>query len=164
MSDPLLTRRRAQLPSIEMIDLPSFESDISTATGAITEMTGGRACPFDIKRVYWIHGCRAGEIRGRHAHRSLSQLMVAMAGSFQVTLSDEYRGKTYRLDTPRRGLLVGPGYWRSIRVESAASVLMVAASAPFEEADYIRDRAEFLAYRKNLRAAWERSELRPAAV
>jgi hypothetical protein len=49
-------------------------------------------------------------------------------------------------------------------VESAASVLMVAASAPFEEADYIRDRAEFLAYRKNLRAAWERSELRPAAV
>lgn len=106
------------------------------------------ACPFDIKRVYWIHGARDGEIRRRHAHRTLWQLMIAVAGSFGIAITGRGTAKKFLLDSPRQGLLLGPGYWRTIRVRSAGAVLLVAASAPFDEADYIRSHAEFRAFRK----------------
>jgi hypothetical protein len=146
-------KRRADTPiAATLIDLHTIESETRNAYGAITEVTGGEACPFDIKRMYWIYGARAGEVRGRHAHRSLQQLMVAVAGVFEIVVSNGTRSETFRLDTPRRGLLLEPGYWRVIRVVDAASVLLVAASAPFDEADYIRSLAEFKAYRKSLAA------------
>lgn len=137
---------------VRLLDLPTIDSQTRGAYGAITVLTGGDACPFDIKRVYWLHGARDGELRGRHAHKTLWQMMVAVAGSFEIAISGDGKAKTFRLDSPRQGLLLGPGYWRTIRVRSAGSVLLVAASAPFDEADYIRSHAEFRAFRKTLGA------------
>ena len=44
--------------------------------------------PFDVKRVYYLYDVPGGESRGAHAHRDLSQFMVAASGSFRVTLDD----------------------------------------------------------------------------
>jgi hypothetical protein len=139
------------LPSpVRLVDLPTIDSQTGGANGAITVLTGGKVCPFDIKRVYWLHGTYAGEIRGRHAHKTLWQLMIAVSGSFEITISNGGRAQTFLLDKPRRGLFVGPMCWRIIRVKSDSSVLLVAASAPFDESDYIRSYAEFRAFRKTL--------------
>jgi hypothetical protein len=148
---PTLSHRDVSPSSpAELIDLPTIDSQTRGAKGAITVLTGGMTCPFEIKRVYWVHGARNGEIRGRHAHKTLWQLMIAVGGSFEIAISDGRRTRTFLLDSPRRGLLLGPGYWRTIRVRSASSVLLVAVSAPFEETDYIRSYAEFRAFRKAL--------------
>ena len=48
----------------------------------------GDTLPFDVKRVYYLYDVPGGESRGAHAHRDLSQLMVAASGSFRVTLDD----------------------------------------------------------------------------
>jgi hypothetical protein len=133
-----------------LVDLPTIDSQTRGANGAITVLTGGEICPFDIKRVYWIHGTRDGETRGRHAHRTLWQLMIAVAGSFEIAISKGGKVQKFQLDSPRRGLLLGPGYWRTIRVCGASSVLLVAASAPFDEADYIRNYADFRTFHKKL--------------
>ncbi len=136
-----------------IVDLPTISSDVEGATGAITVLTGLEDCPFDIKRVYWIHGASVGEVRGQHAHRSLSQLLVAVAGVFEIDITGDGGLQTFRLETPRRGLLLRPGYWRVIRVISPDSVLMVAASAAFNEADYIRNFDDFRAFRALLKRA-----------
>ena len=78
--------------------------------------------------------------------------MVAVAGSFEIAISSGGKAETFVLDSPRQGLLLGPGYWRTIRVRDERSVLIVATSAPFDEADYIRSYAEFRAFRKTLAA------------
>lgn len=149
------TRRDDPPIAARLIELHTIESETPDAYGAITEITGGQACPFDIKRVYWIYGARADEERGHHAHRTLQQLMIAVAGAFEIVISNGIRSETFLLDSPRRGLLLEPGYWRTIRVIGMDSILLVAASAPFSEGDYIRDHDEFLAYRESLRAGGE---------
>jgi hypothetical protein len=137
---------------VRLIDLPTIDSHSRGANGAITVLTSGEACPFEIKRVYWVHGTRDGEIRGRHAHKTLWQLMIALGGSFEIAILGGEKAETFLLDSPRQGLLLAPGYWRTIRVRSSSSVLLVAASAPFDEADYIRSYADFLAFRKDMSA------------
>ena len=108
-------------------------------------------CPFAIARVYWLHDLREGESRGHHAHKALSQAFVAASGAFHIELDDGHRKNEYRLDKPDVALFVPPKLWRTIRVLREHSVLVVMASAPYDEADYIRDYAEFLRFTRHLR-------------
>jgi hypothetical protein len=49
------------------------------------------------------------------------------------------------LDDPATGLLLPPMVWHEMSHFSADCVLLVAASAPYDEGDYIRDYRDFLA-------------------
>lgn len=103
--------------------------------------------PFEIKRVYWTYDVPAGEARGGHAHRDLQQLIIAVNGSFVVNLDDGKGHKeSYHLNHPWEGLHIGPGVWRTLDDFSSGSVCMVLASELFDEADYIYDYDEFVAY------------------
>ena len=51
------------------------------------------------------------------------------------------------LDSPARGLLVGPGLWREMRDFSADAVLLVLADAEYDASDYVRDRDQFVRLR-----------------
>jgi hypothetical protein len=136
--------------TVRLIDLPTMESETPAAKGMITVLTSLVDCPFEIKRVYWIHGTRRGEIRGRHAHRTLWQFMVALTGSFEIKISAGRVAENFLLASPRQGLLLGPGYWRIIRSQSHDSLLLVAASDIFDESDYIRSYVDFLRFRKGM--------------
>ena len=46
-----------------------------------------------------------------------------------------------------RALLVPPGIWAEQVYEGDDTVLMVLCDLPYDEADYIRDYTEFLAFR-----------------
>jgi hypothetical protein len=48
------------------------------------------------------------------------------------------------LDSQAKGLLIGPGLWREMHDFSPDCVLMVFADAEYDEADYIRDREQFI--------------------
>lgn len=101
--------------------------------------------PFPIRRVYWIFKTVSDAVRGRHAHKALWQLMSCPVGRCTVTLEDGDGRKDYLLDGGTMGLLVGPGVWREMRDFSPDCVLVVLASLPFDESDYVRDYAEFQA-------------------
>jgi dTDP-4-dehydrorhamnose 3,5-epimerase-like enzyme len=133
--------------SAELVDLPTIDSGTEGAIGVITIVERGATCPFDVKRLYWIHGAGKDEVRGNHAHRTLSQLIVAVAGKFEIITEHAEGERRFVLDTPRRGLLIRPGVWRTIHVRSDGAVLLVAASAEYDEADYIRDYDEFLRFK-----------------
>lgn len=111
--------------------------------GSLVAIEGGRDVPFDIARVYYLFGS-VGSPRGFHAHRELRQLMICVAGSCHVTLDDGKARAKYLLDAPDKALAIDPITWREISDMSADSCLLVIASAPFDESDYIADYETFL--------------------
>lgn len=120
----------------------------SERKGNLSVVENGVTLPFDVKRVYYLYDVPGGESRGSHAHKTLSQLIVAASGSFRVTLDDGSVKRTFFLNRPYQGLLVHPGLWRDLEDFSSGAVCMVLASDIYKEEDYIRDYDEFVAYRK----------------
>ncbi|MDB5971546.1 MAG: WxcM-like protein [Hydrocarboniphaga sp.] len=102
---------------------------------------------FPIRRVYWTFDIPSQAVRAGHAHRALQQVYVAASGSFEVLLDDGERQSSIRLYRPDQGLLLVPGIWREISHFSSNACLLVIASELYDEADYIRDHADFLAGR-----------------
>jgi hypothetical protein len=73
--------------------------------------------------------------------------MICSYGTVQVDCSDGAASASFVLDRGDCGLLVPPGIWAAETFQAAESVLLVICDRPFEEADYIRDRSSFRAWR-----------------
>lgn len=129
-----------------MIELDKHHSD---RKGNITVVENNLIVPFEVKRVYYLYDVPGGEARGSHAHKNLSQLIVAVSGSFKVTLDDGHVKRTYVLNRPYQGLYVLPGIWRDLDDFSSGSVCMVLASDIYDENDYIRNYKEFRKFKSN---------------
>jgi len=129
------------LSDCRMVDLPK----ISDPRGNLTFIEGQRHVPFDIQRVYYLYDVPGGAERGGHAHVALSQLIIAMSGSFDVKLDDGTEKKTFHLNRSYNGLYVCPMIWRELDNFSSGAVCMVLASNMYDEADYYREYDDFLA-------------------
>ena len=116
---------------------------ISDPRGNLTPIESFLDVPFQIQRVYYLYDVPGGASRGGHAHRKLQQLIVAVSGSFDVTLYDGHEKVSFQLNRSYFGLLVAPMTWREIDNFSSASVCMVLASELYCEDDYYRDMKEF---------------------
>lgn len=131
-----------RLRTLAQIEAP--EPDVS---GRIVVLDVAETLPFAVRRVYWIHGMREGEARGAHAHRRLIQAMVAVTGRVRIAFDDGQSRSEFLLDRPDRYLIVPPGLWRDFTALDSGTTLLVLASDPYDEADYIRDYDEFVAFR-----------------
>ena len=128
-----------------IIELDQHHSD---RKGNISVVQNGDTVPFDVKRVYYLYDVPGGESRGAHAHKELSQLIVAASGSFRVILDDGCGKRTIFLNRPYQGLYLKPGIWRDLNDFSSGAVCMVLASEKYDPEDYIRDYDEFLRFRE----------------
>jgi dTDP-4-dehydrorhamnose 3,5-epimerase-like enzyme len=124
----------------KLIELPK----ITDPRGNLTFIEGMRHIPFAIRRVYYTYDVPGGADRGGHAHKALEQLIVAMSGSFDVTLDDGRNKRKYHLNRSYQGLYVCPMIWRDLDNFSSGSVCMVLASDLYEASDYYRDYTEFV--------------------
>lgn len=124
----------------KIIELPKF----SDPRGNLTFIEGMRHIPFEIRRVYYTYDVPGGADRGGHAHKALHQLMIAMSGSFDVTLDDGRSKKKFHLSRSYQGLYICPMIWRHLDNFSSGSVSMVLASNIYEASDYFRDYDEFM--------------------
>ena len=126
----------------DIITLPR----ITDPRGNLTVAEGNSVVPFDIKRAYWVYDVPGGESRGGHAHKRLKQLVIALSGSFTVTLDNGRERTTVLLNHPWQGLIIETNIWRTLDDFSSGAVCLVLASDHFEEDDYIYDYDEFLKY------------------
>lgn len=127
---------------IEIINLPK----ITDPRGNLTVAEQMENVPFEIKRAYWVYDVPAGESRGGHAHKRLKQFVVALSGSFHVTLDNGYEREKVLLNHPYQGLLIETNTWRTLDDFSSGAVCLVLASELYEEDDYIYDYEDFLKY------------------
>lgn len=128
------------LSNCKIVDLPK----IADPRGNLTFIEGERNIPFDIKRVYYLYDVPGGATRAGHGHKTLQQLIIAMSGSFDVTLDDGTERQRYHLNRSYNGLYVCSMMWREIDNFSSGSVCMVLASDFFDESDYFRYYDDFL--------------------
>lgn len=129
----------------KIIELPK----IIDPRGNLTVAESIKNIPFDIKRVYWVYDVPSGEHRGGHAHKQCKELLVAVSGSFTVTLDDGNEKHTYLLNHPYQGLFIDVNIWRTLDDFSSGAVCLVLASERFEEEDYIRDYNDYMEYVKD---------------
>ncbi len=132
------------LADCRIIELPK----IHDPHGNLTFVQNDDQLPFAMQRVYYVYDVPGGAERGGHAHKNLHQFIVAMSGSFDITLDDGKDKKTFHLARSYYGLYVCPMIWREIDNFSSGSVLMCLASEKYDETDYYRSYDEFM------RARW----------
>lgn len=103
--------------------------------------------PYPIKRVYYLYDVPSDSARGGHAHKEQLAFLIALSGSFVVTLDDGTDKKEILLNKPDKGLLIPTGIWRELNDFSSGAVCLSISSGEFDEEDYIRDYPEFLKYK-----------------
>ena len=123
----------------KIIDLPKIEDP----RGNLTFIEGNIHIPFDFKRVYWIYDVPGGEFRGSHAFKKNNEFIIALSGSFDVTLDNGETKKNFSLNRSYYGLYVPNMIWRSIENFSTNALCMILASENYSKDDYIRDYNEF---------------------
>lgn len=131
----------SRLARCKILNLPK----ISDPRGSLSFIEGSNHIPFGIQRVYYLYDVPGGAERGGHAHKELSQLIIAISGSFDIHLDDGLTKKTIHLNRSYEGLYVCPMIWREIDNFSSGAVCLVLASNAYDEADYYRDYQAFLA-------------------
>jgi hypothetical protein len=137
--DSAVRSRRGNLEAVHWIDLRSH----SDARGTLTVVESAMDVPFAIQRVYYIHGVRGP--RGGHAHRDTSQIVAAVAGACDMTLSDGLNERTFTLDDPAKGLYVCPMLFIRMESFSEGAVILVMANTHYEKSRSIYSWDEYLA-------------------
>ncbi len=112
--------------------------------GKLIAVEGGIDSPFEIKRVYWIYDTLPEIERGKHSHKNLEQIIVAVSGSCEFVLDDGKTKETVILDRPNLGLYIGKNIWRVMKNFSGECKLVVFASDYYDEKEYIRNYDKFL--------------------
>ncbi len=143
--DKLANHRHARLNDCRIISLNRHHH----ANGNLTAVNNGVELPFDVQRTFYIYDVPGGAERGGHSHYTSQQFIIAISGSFDVTVDDGDTQFTYTLNRPYQGLLVVPGIWNRLHNFSSGSVCLVLNSHHFDEADYVRDYNQFLELKRN---------------
>ena len=99
--------------------------------------------PFAINRVYYLYDVPSDSFRGGHAHKEQQSVIIALSGSFEVLVDDGNTKKRIMLNKPNQGLYIPTQIWREIDNFSSGAVCLVLSSTEYDEAEYIRDYAEF---------------------
>jgi UDP-2-acetamido-3-amino-2,3-dideoxy-glucuronate N-acetyltransferase len=135
---------RVGLDAVKLIDIRNYPD----VNGNLAFVEGGKDLPFQIARAFYVYGVHPGDVRGQHAHRRCHQFLICVHGSVEVVCDDGASKKSFALDSPLKGLHIPPSIWAEQRYASSETMLMVLADRLFEEADYIREYAAFLIYRR----------------
>jgi hypothetical protein len=123
----------------KIIELAKMADD----RGNLSFIEGFKEIPFEIKRVYWIHDVPGGEMRGGHSFKTQEEFIVALSGSFNVSLDDGECEANYLLSRSYYGLHVSSGIWREMNDFSTNSLALVLSSTSYSPNDYIYDRETF---------------------
>lgn len=138
------------LPTVDSLNPVAFRCH-RDERGALVALDLPSAVPFPVARIFWIYDAPAGTARGSHAHKICQQFLVCVTGSVSVEVFDGSAERAIPL-TEGQAVHVPPGIFATERYLAPGSVLMVFCDRPYEPADYLTNRAAFLAHRREMEA------------
>jgi len=100
--------------------------------GALVAFEQNRNLPFKVERVFTIEVEEAGVSRGGHAN-SCDELIVCLSGSVIVDVDNGDERKSIRLGTKSESVWIGAGILINLRHFDPRTVLLVFASALYED-------------------------------
>lgn len=128
------------MESPRIIQLPK----IFDKRGNLSFFENCKQIPFQLERVYWIYDVPGGELRGSHAFKEQQEFIVAISGSFDITVHNGYEEQTFSMNRSYYGLYIPKMVWRRIDNFSTNSLALIVSDRKFDENDYIRDFEEFI--------------------
>lgn len=128
-----------------MFNLIEFESH-GDDRGSLISIEEIKSIPFNIKRVYFLFDTKREVVRGLHAHKNLSQVLICLSGSFKLTLDNGKKRDSKVLKSPNIGVLIESYIWREMTDFSEDCVILVIANENYDENDYIRNYDDFLSH------------------
>lgn len=121
----------------------TFKGHHDAEYGDLIPIEAFKDIPFSIKRIYYIYNVPDNTRRGFHSHYDLEQMLICVKGSVKILTKTPFESKETLLDSPDKGLYIGPMIWREMYDFSEDAVLLVLASELYTPADYIRDYNEY---------------------
>ena len=118
--------------------------DFGDERGKLVVIEGGQAIPFDIQRVFYIYGSDPTVVRGEHANRESEFVLINVAGTSKVRITDGKEEFIVELNKPMMGVYIPKMIWKDMYDFSADSVLLVLASTHYDGKEYIRNYEEYL--------------------
>ncbi len=129
-----------EINRVEIISIPEHKD----FRGGLSIIENG-ILPFEMKRVFYLYDVPRDSFRGKHAHIEHYTFLVAINGSFDVTLIDiEGNTEIINLNKPSEGLLIPNMVWHELNNFTNGAVCLVIASDIHKEEDYVRDFEEFI--------------------
>ena len=133
-----------ELSGARLIDLPV----IPDVRGKLSFLQHPDHLPFIIRRTFWIYDVPGDGVRGGHAYHRQVELIIALSGSFRVTVDNGYQETDYYLRRPDKGLLIPALTWRSMHDFSTNSLSLHLSDSRYDASDYIRD---YETYKENIK-------------
>ncbi len=127
------------MTNVSLVDLKVIED----ARGKMIPLEYPKQLNFPLNRIYYIYDVDNNQTRGCHSHNKLDQLLIAVKGEVNILVKTPFEEKIVKLDSPSKGLYIGPMIWREMFDFSEDCVLLVLASELYDEKDYIRDYREY---------------------
>ena len=129
----------------ELYKLLQF-ADYGDERGTLVVIEGNdkRGVPFDIARVFYIYESDKTVIRGQHANRNSEFVLVNVAGSSKVMITDGVQKEVIELNKPMEAVYIPKMIWKEMYDFSPDSVLLVLANTHYDGTEYIRDYKEYL--------------------
>jgi len=128
------------------INLPKINDN----RGNLSFIEGDIHIPFGIKRAYYLYDIPGGAERGGHAHYNLQQLIIPLAGSFDIYLDDGKNQETVSMNRAYMGLIIEKMVWRELKNFSSGAVCLCLASDIYRPEDYIHKYSDFIQIKNNI--------------
>ncbi len=119
-------------------------ADLGDERGKLVVAEGEIDIPFEIKRVFYIYGSDSDVVRGQHANRESEFVLINVAGSSKVMITDGENREIVELSRPMDGVYIPRMIWKEMYDFSPDSVLLVLASTHYDGKEYIRDKDEYI--------------------
>ena len=119
-------------------------NDLGDERGKLVVIEGNESIPFEIKRVFYIYGSDSEVIRGQHANRESEFVLINVAGTSKVRITDGNEEFIVELNKPMMGVYIPKMVWKDMYDFSYDSVLLVLASTHYDGKEYIRDYNQYI--------------------
>lgn len=135
------------IENCKLIEFPQMGDE----RGHLVIVEGNQDIPFDIKRVFYIYGSDHDVVRGQHANYDTEFVLINVAGTSKVRVTDGENEKIFSLDRPHTGIYLPKLIWKDMYDFSEDSVLLCLASEHYNAKEYIRNYDEYLEVMRGLK-------------
>lgn len=118
--------------------------DLGDERGKLVVIEGNQDIPFEIKRTFYIYDSDSDVVRGQHANRESEFVLINVAGSSKVRITDGKEEFVVELNKPMMGVYIPKMVWKDMYDFSNDSVLLVLASTHYDGKEYIRDYDKYI--------------------
>lgn len=121
-----------------------YFQELGDERGHLVVAEGMKEIPFEIKRVFYIYGSNSSVVRGQHANRESEFVLINVAGTSKVKVTDGKQERIIELNKPNMGVYIPKMIWKDMYDFSENSVLLVLANTHYDHIEYIREFQEYI--------------------